>query len=363
MRVNIRELQEGCILSEDVHSMTNKPIISQNTVLTAESLEILKAFLVQQVSVEKTLVNDMPFLSAETVEMETAISKKHAGENEMDLLDMFLIGVQNYKKEFIAWQSGLPIDISNIRKIMLPFIEKLEKYPADVFSLHHLSTNEDYIFQHSVAVGILSAFIGKKLKLQKGDLVQLALGGCLSDSGMSKIKAAILNKTSSLTLEEFDEIKMHPVHSFKMVQNISLLRESTKIGIFQHQERLDGSGYPFGEKNQKINSMAKIIAVADSFHAMTSNRLYREKQSPFKVLDTLLHENFGKYDMASILALRSGIMIFSIGSRVKLSDGQIAEILFIEEKAPTKPLVKVLDTGEIIHLETHRLLFIEEVFK
>ncbi|WP_373566133.1 HD-GYP domain-containing protein, partial [Klebsiella pneumoniae] len=70
----------------------------------------------------------------------------------------------------------------------------------------------EYLFQHSVAVGLLSAFIGKKLKYSKGDIVQLALGGCLSDAGMAKIKPAILNKKSTLTQQEFEEIKSHPTY-------------------------------------------------------------------------------------------------------------------------------------------------------
>ena len=69
-----------------------------------------------------------------------------------------------------------------------------------------------------------------------------------------------------------------------MVQHVSLLKEGAKVAIIQHHERLDGSGYPFGLTNNKIHTVAKIIGVADTYHAMTSERLYRKKQSPFKVL-------------------------------------------------------------------------------
>lgn len=361
VRIHTRELQEGCILSEDVFSLTNRPIISKKTVLTKDLVEILKVFLIKEVEVEKTLVNGMPFFPAGQIEDVPNTNETKA--SDLSFMDTFLISVQKYKKEFYAWQSGLPIDISKIRNIMIPLIEKMENSSSGIFSLHHLSTNEDYIYQHSIAVGIISAFIGKKLNFNKGEIVQLALGGCLADAGMAKINRFILQKNSSLTFEEFEEIKRHSTFSFKMVQNISLLRASTKIGIFQHHERLDGSGYPFGEQSHKINHIAKIIAVADAFHAMTSQRLYRRKQSPFKVLEMLMQDSFGKYDLQSIQALGSGIMTFSIGSSVKLSDGQNAEIIFMEEKSPTRPLVKIEGTGEIIHLGKNRQLFIDEVLE
>ncbi len=362
MRVKIQELQEGCILSEDVYSLTNRPIINKKTIFTKEILDILKAFLISDVVIDKMMVNGKMFIPAEYIEEENEQTVSQH-ETEQSLKDMFLLGVQKYKKEFNNWQAGLPVNISIIRNIMLPLIEKSEAYPSEIFSLHHLSSNDEYLYQHSVAVGLLSAFIGKKMNFSKGDIVQLALGGCLADAGMAKIKPTILNKSSTLSLQEFEEVKKHPAYSYKMVQNITVLRESTKMGIVQHHERLDGSGYPLGEQSNKINSIAKIIAVADTFHAMTCNRLYRRKQSPFKVLEMMLQDSFGKYDIQAMQGIRAGIMTFSIGSKVKLSDGQVAEILFIEERSPTRPLIKVTASEEIINLEKNRHLFIEEILK
>jgi len=341
-------------------SLTNRPIIPDKTVLTDELIEILNAFLISDVKVHKTLVNGMAFIPAEVVE-EKAKKEVKETEKQETLSESFLEAVRDYKKEFSAWQAGLPLDITKIRAIILPLIEKFDRNIGELFSLHHLSTEKEYLFQHSIAVGLLSAFIGKKLNYQKGDIVQLALAGCLADCGMAKIPSHLLNKSGALTSAEFEEIKNHPTYSYKMVQGSPLLRDASKIGVFQHHERLDGSGYPLGEKSEKIHSFAKIIAVADIFHAMTSARLYRKKQSPFKVLEMIIQDNFGKFDIPAIKALQSGIMNCSIGSKVRLSDGQIAEILFIEEKSPTRPLVKILKSEEIIHLEKNRDIFIEEI--
>lgn len=366
VRVKVENLLEGCILSEDVNCRTNRPIIPKNTILKNDLIEILHAFLIKDVQVKNTLVNGEPFIPSEVLEDKQEVEESQARETQskdtqVGLSEYFLEAVKEYKKEFRVWQSGIHVDIIKVREIILRLIEKAESRSSEVFTLHHYSTKEEYLYQHSIAVGLLSGLIGKKLNYNKGDIIQLALAGCLSDCGMAKIKDGIINKTSTLTYSEFEEIKKHPIYSYQMIQNSSLIRESVKVSIIQHHERLDGSGYPFGEKDQRIHPFAKIIAVADTFHAMTSERQYRNKQSPFKVLEMMIQDNFGKFDLIAIKALRTELMNLSIGNKVKLSNGQIAEIVFMDDKSPTRPLIKLMETEDIIHLGKFRDLYIEEI--
>jgi HD-GYP domain-containing protein (c-di-GMP phosphodiesterase class II) len=356
LRVNIKEIQEGCILSADIFSKTNRPILPKKTVITASLKNVLKAFMIFELEVEKTLVNGIPFLPYETDGVEP--NQKMVVRAKLGFTDLFLQAAYQYKKEFHSWQSGLPIDIGKVRALLMPLLEKMENDPYEVFNLHHFSTKEDYMYQHPVAVGVISGFIGKKINLEKGEWLQLAMAGCLADCGMAKVNPIILQKKSSLTSSEYEEVKKHPIFSYKMVQNISVLRKDVKIAILEHHERLDGSGYPLGQKSQKIHQYAKIIALADIFHAMTSERLYRSKQSPFKVLEMILEDSFGKFDMNIIGLISSSIIKFSPGDRVRLSDGREAEILFIDGKHPTRPLVKIIDTEEIIQLVQTRQIHI-----
>ncbi|MDQ0271976.1 HD-GYP domain-containing protein [Cytobacillus purgationiresistens] len=357
MRVAINQLQEGCIVTEDITGMTKMPIISKNTVLNQELLNILNVFLIKEVEVARTLVDGQPFLPPE---LETEQTKE--GDVAEDLIDSFLMGVQKFKREFEIWQAGYPVDISKVLAIMLPLVEKMEESPpSDIFRLYYLSTDDQYIYQHAVAVGMLSAYIGKKLKYGKSDIIQLAIGGCLIDAGMAKVNSAIIKKSGPLTIEEYEQIKKHPLYSFQMVQELPLLKEETKYAIYQHHERLDGSGYPNSKKDKELYPIGRIIAVADAFHAMTSQRMYRRKRSPYQVLEMLIENHFGKYDVAALNALSVGIITFSIGSTVKISNGQAAKILFMDETAPTRPLVEISSTGEILSLKRNRHLYIEEV--
>src|SRR3954470_21249885 len=123
MRVSTKDLVAGCILSEDVFGLTSRPIIEKNTVLTDELIEILQLFLVSNVEVEKTLIVGTPSYANEVVELEEKENQKKAPlviHDKDDFITLFLQSAQEYKKEFKLWQSGLPIDISKIRMIILP---------------------------------------------------------------------------------------------------------------------------------------------------------------------------------------------------------------------------------------------------
>lgn len=351
MRISTDKVKEGCILLKDVYSLTNTPIIKEKTVITKEHIKILQAFLIPEIDIESTLVNGEPFhgLEEEPAEEETLFIRK------------FLQASKTYEEEFKKWQSGLHVDITKIRNLLFPLVKVAENHTVDLFSLHHYTIKENYLYQHAVAIGILSSYIARKLNYTNGDILQVALAACLADAGMAKINPNIIKKKTSLTTEEYKEIKKHPIFSFTMVKDTPFLKDEAKLAIYQHHERINGSGYPHGEVGNKIHPFAKIIAVADVFHAMTSERLYKKKQSPFKVLEMMMEDHFGQYDIKTIQTLSRAMMNFSIGEKVELSDGRIAEIIFVDQEHPARPLVKIEKSGEILQLVNERQLFIQRV--
>lgn len=358
LRVKTEYLQDGCILAKDVLGLTKNPIVNKNTILTLDLIEVLQAFLITEVSVEDVLINGKPFIPKEIIDNEA----DHIIE-ELSFMSQYLTTVQKYKSLFLNWQAGTPVDVTSVRKIMLPLFEKAMEEPAGILGLHHYCKKEDYLYHHAVSIGLLSGYIAKKLNFEQKDILQIVLAGSLCDCGMAKLPPKIMIKKSVLDVNEFEEVKRHPIYSLNMVQSSSFLKEEAKLALLQHHERLDGEGYPLGQKREKMHEFSRILAVADVYHAMTSERVYRKKHSPFKVLEMILYEDFGKFDIAVVNALVAGITHFSIGSKVKLSNGFTAEVLFIESNAPTRPMVRVIESEEILQLEKNRKLFIEEILE
>ncbi|WP_044749244.1 HD-GYP domain-containing protein [Bacillus alveayuensis] len=358
MRVKVSQLKEGCILAADVLGKSSKPIISKNTILTPFLLTVLKKFLVEDVYVKSVLVSGEPFIPNEIIENSQTQERE---TTEEEIISFYLKAVQQYKRIFQTWQSGLPVDIREVRDTIIPLLDKLIEAKGELFSLYRYTTKEDYLYHHAISVGLFAAFIAKSLGYDKGDYYQVALSGVLCDCGMSKIDPRLLTKSSALTSEEYKEIKQHTVYGYKMVQKLPTLQEGVKLAVLQHHERNDGSGYPFGLDEKKIHPYSKIVAVADVYHAMISERLYRAKQSPFKALEQLQADSFGKLSMEIVQVLLEHLTTFNIGTKVKLSNGEIAEIVFIHPDAPTRPMVKNLQTNEFVSLRENRNIHIEEV--
>lgn len=361
MKIQIEQLQEGCILLKDILSATNKPLAYKKTIITEHIIEVLKAFLINEVEVESTLKNGEKFQPFNIVE-DTREAERHLDTlDEKPFYQQYLETIKKFKQLFLGWQAGTPVDIGKIRNVILPLVSEMESNEDEVIKLYHYCKQEDYIFHHSVSVSLVSAYLARKLNYNQGDVNQIALTGLLCDCGMAKIDPKILTKKVTLTEREYRDIKQHPVHSYHLLKNIVSIKEGVKIGVLQHHERIDSSGYPLAVKGEQLHPYSKIVALADTYQAMVTVRPYRSKQSPFKVLEQIIQDDFGKFEINIVNKLKDALIKFSIDTKVRLSNGLIAQIIFIDELYPTRPIIKVTKTGEIIALKDKRELFIEEI--
>ena len=353
--VNVTDLRFGKIVAEDIFANTKYPIIAKNTKITPEHINVFHAFQVGRVLIfkdelpEEAVAEDLENIINIPVPQVTSFERQY--EN----------AISSLKKEFSNWSAGAKIDITKVRGIIIPLIENVLEDRAYLFDLNSYSNPKDYIYHHCVATGLIAGVLSQKLGFERGICVQMSLAGLLADCGMAKIPTKIREKKTTLTESEFLEIRKHPIYSYQMVKDLTALKNDMKHSIFQHHERLDGSGYPKGMKSNDISIFSQIIAVADVFHAMTSERLYRAQQSPFKVIDMIKESEFGKFDIKVVQALIDTVADLPIGTRVELSNFEQAEVMFINKYAPTRPLVKLIVSGEIIDLATFRHLHILRV--
>jgi HD-GYP domain-containing protein (c-di-GMP phosphodiesterase class II) len=359
--IKTSDLRPGIVLSENVLVNTNHAIIRKNTVLLPEHLEVLNAFGVREVKIEEqSVVKREEDLEVEDGEVNPDQVLTGIPLKQTDLKTEYRQTVEKYKREFIGWQAGTKPDIAKVRVILLSVLENFIKQKRMLNLLNNIANPKDYLYHHSIAVGVLASAISMQMGHPKGQSLQLGLAGVLADCGMAKIDATITDKAAFLTKEEFNEVKKHTIYSFKMVQDTPLLRQEMKLAIFQHHERLDGSGYPRGSKMEQITVFAQILAVADVFHAMTSERLYRSKESPFKVIEMIKEEEFGKFDLKVVQALHDLVGNLSIGMKVHLTNGETGEIIFIHRDARLRPMIKKED-GTILDLTINRRIAVEKV--
>lgn len=348
----------GKIVAEDIFANTKYPIISKNTPITYEHLHVFKVFNINKVPIlVETVKKAIEDSKGDIEEIEITEQVIHINTFEKQYLN----AVDQFKKEFSNWEAGAKIGMTKVREIIIPLIDKILEDRSYIFDLNSYSNPNDYLYHHCIATGLISAAIANKLGLDRGNTIQMAIAGTLADCGMSKIPKSIRNKKEALTEVEFNEIRKHPVYSYNMVKDLPALKSEMKIAIFQHHERLDGSGYPLGKKLEKVSQFAQVIAVADTFHAMTSERIYRAKESPFKVIEMIKESEFGKFDIKVVNAITNLVADLPIGTKIELSNLARAEVIFINQFSPTRPIVKMLKSGEIIDLSKNRTHTISRV--
>lgn len=167
-------------------------------------------------------------------------------------------------------------EIKKVNKKLLSTYNKLEKAYLESIQIirYTVEAKDAYTRGHSDRVSLYSVLIGKKLGLPKEDLRKLKLGGLFHDVGKIGIPDRILRKKTKLTTSQYNQIKNHPEIGAKILSAASIFNDIIPI-IKYHHERFDGLGYPYGLCGEEIPYLARITAVADSFDAMNSKRVYR----------------------------------------------------------------------------------------
>lgn len=173
-----------------------------------------------------------------------------------------------------------------------------------------LDRRDQYTFNHSVRVAEYACVIGQVMQVDKQLKTNLRLSGLLHDIGKIAIPDSVLNKNGPLTDEERRTIQLHPAKGAEIlgpVRQLQVLR-----GVTEHHERVDGRGYPKGKAGEAISLEARILAVADTFDAITSNRVYRagkSKQEAIKILQEVSGTQLdGQVVQAFIRADQAGLI-------------------------------------------------------
>jgi putative nucleotidyltransferase with HDIG domain len=163
---------------------------------------------------------------------------------------------------------------------------------------------DPYTRGHSDRVTRYSVIIARELGLSNEEVEKIRIAAQLHDVGKIGIEDRILKKPGALTPEEFDIMKTHTTKGANILRPVEQLREMLP-GIELHHESLDGRGYPHGLKGDHIPLVARIITVADTFDAMTTNRPYQAAMEPdyvIRIITSLVHT---KFDPKVVAALTS----------------------------------------------------------
>ncbi|NLW55005.1 MAG: HD-GYP domain-containing protein [Firmicutes bacterium] len=219
------------------------------------------------------------------------------------------------------------LNLKQVTSVIDYLIDEILQNPAVLYNLMDLKNHDNYYFLHSINVAVISTMIARNLGLARDKVKELSMGALLHDLGMVCVDPAILLKDRPLQQKEKGEITEHPKFGFDLLRNEPGLSIFVAHTAYQHHERLDGSGYPRGLSGDEIHLYGRIVAVADSFEAMTSHRAYRKPYWSHEALAELKKEAGVKYDPEVVQAMVDSAAVYPIGSVVRLNTGEEAVVV------------------------------------
>lgn len=324
----------GGRLALDVHNRVGRVLLAAGTVLTARLVERLAQHGYLSVPVTDPLAPDV--LPSETVRAELRAEAVEAVAHCMD-------------DTSAGGHLQLP---RNVRAVVDGILDSILRNGEVAICCAALRSLENYTFVHSVNVCIYSVLLGTGLALDRSDMRHLGLGALLHDIG-KVYYMDLVQKIGPLTPEERSRIERHATDGYEMLRRCHDIDLRAAHVAFQHHERLDGSGYPRGLQGPDIHPWASVVAIADVYDTITSDRAYGRAQPPHIALGELrAMADRGALDRRLVHHLMNRVAAYPEGAILRLQSGEIAVVLGQTARGPACPLVRVLTDVDLRVLPT-----------
>lgn len=328
-------LAPGMCLARDISffdaSVGSVVTLKESTKLTDMNItQMLKSDDVQGVYVN-TRDSEIRVISAINSEI-----KENAIDNIHSLADNFLDSSKGISSS----------DIDRIGNTTEQLIDELAGKKDILINIADIKMYDDYTYHHCLSVAIMSIAIAMEMGCSRLQIGEIGVAGLLHDIGKVSVPIEIINKKGRLTDEEFNAVKMHPVYAANHLKERRLVSNDCCLGIIEHHEKWDGSGYPFKLSGEKIHQYARILAVADVYDALTSNRPYRTPAPPNEAIEFVMGGTGTHFDENVVKAFLRKVAPYPTGSRVNMSNGLTGTVLKNDIDHPLRPLVLCDDGTE-----------------
>jgi HD-GYP domain-containing protein (c-di-GMP phosphodiesterase class II) len=242
---------------------------------------------------------------------------------------------------------GKALRLKRAKRVVQTMIDQLLAAEANLLGLTNLRCHDEYTYNHSVNVGILSIAIGQRVGLSKNRLVELGMAAVFHDIGKSCIPLAILNKPAAFDEQEWAVVRRHPVLGVKellKLKGADALTARIMQGAFEHHMNLDGSGYPHVAYPRGVSLGGRIVAIADCYDALTSARVYRRCADPPDV--KLFANALGVYPVGTLCRLSSGELAVVMQSNPDPEQWECPRVRIIADAGGTPADGGVIDLAD-----------------
>lgn len=253
-KVRIEDLKPGMVLARTIYGTDGRILVKESAEISASILEKLRKMGLPAAYIRKTDDSESPDLVSDAT--------------RMDL-------IRSLSKIDTEVRTGGDPNLGSSKIPLYDLVDEIVRNQRILLGMTDIRLHNDYTYGHSVHVAIIATKIGLQMGYNQLKLADLAVGALFHDIGMTKIPLEILEKTDNLNEEELKLIRTHPEIGYNMLrQNQDISNVSAHVA-YQHHERYNGSGYPRGMAGDAIHEFARIVAIADVYDSMTTEKIYR----------------------------------------------------------------------------------------
>ncbi len=292
------------------------------------------------------LLTGPPMLEAElqsalTERGVTNIQVKTATEGPSNCLEVYNGAVDAVKNAMDELRLGkIPLS-GPVNKVADEVADSVLSDRDAMMGLAMIKNYDNYLFNHSVNVTILSVSLAEALGLSKDQLHTVGVGALLHDIGKTGLSEQIIRKPGGLSSDEWQQIKAHPQIGSDIIKRMDGIDDSVSSLVYEHHIKYDQTGYP-EEHDDTLNPFSQILTICDAYDALTTLRVYQKPHSPIEALKIMNNFSGKSFHPDILKTFTEMIGIYPVGTLVRLSTGEIGIVTKVYAERPLRPTLKVI---------------------
>lgn len=327
------KLTPGMALGQDIYDGAGRLLLAKHLLLNEEYISSLEFLGFPGIYIDDEFTKG--------IEIQQVISPKVRSRALKMIHELFT---------FDPEEEELPVSEVKLRMNVESVVQDILNNGDVMCNMMDIKNHDDYIFYHSVSVEVMSVMLGAWYGLNREELYQLATAAMLHDIGKKYISPDIIDGVWPLEGEDRETWKKHPKLGAEFLKNSYHFSSAVYTSVLEHHEWYNGEGYPLGKAGEDILLYARIIKTADCYDALVSKRPSRRALAPVEALEYMMAMSGVEFDPSLISIFVRKIAIYPVGCEVELSNGTHAVVVKNFRDFTMRPLVKVIETGEMLNL-------------
>lgn len=331
-RLPVARLRSGMVVARPIVGSGGQMLLSTGTVLNDMYIHRLKEKGIPSIYIQE----QAPEL---TVQVDDVISDESRLRANVAVRDL----MKDVKTELAVARRGfVTLNDVQVRKSVNSLVDELLTNRDIAVNLADIRSLDNYTFGHSVQVGVLAILTGITMGYDHLRLRDLGIGAILHDIGITRVPEAIATKAGALTPQEMAEMQKHCEYGFDILRyqpNLSILSAHV---AYQHHERHNGEGYPRGLKGDEIQEYARIVAIAEQYDSLISDRPWRAAHLPHEAVEIVAGGGDYYFDYRVVKPFLENIAVYPVGTLVELNDGTRGVVTQVQKGLTLRPTIRLL---------------------